>query len=355
VTRSYQELQFTTALLGIVPPVLMSLNTALTLGVGGLRVMDGRLSMGLLVAFQALVVAFLNPVNKMVDLGGQLQDLQADLSRLDDVLRAPLDPSAADDVRSGPPSPSETTPAPNAVKLSGQLELRGVTFGYSRLEPPLIADFHLCLQPGRRVALIGGSGCGKSTVAKLVAGLYEPWQGEILFDGVPRRQLTRHLLTTSLAAVDQEISMFEGSIADNITLWDTTIAEADLVRAARDAAIHEDVAARPAGYGAATEEGGRNFSGGQRQRLEIARALANNPTIVVLDEATSALDPNTEKQIDDNLRRRGCTCLIIAHRLSTIRDCDEIIVLERGRVVQRGTHEALSTVPGHYQRLIASE
>ena len=353
VTRSYQELQVTTALLGIVPPLLMSLNAALTLGIGGLRVMDGRLSMGLLVAFQALVVAFLNPINKMVDLGGQLQDLAGDLSRLDDVLRAPLDPSATDGASTA--RPNETEALPCVVKLSGQLELRSLTFGYSRLEPPLITDFSLSLKPGSRVALVGGSGCGKSTIAKLVAGLYEPWHGEILFDGVPRRCLPRHLLTSSLAVVDQEISMFEGSIADNITLWDATIAETDLIRAARDAVIHEEVTARPGAYGAPTEEGGRNFSGGQRQRLEIARALANNPTIVVLDEATSALDPNTEKLIDDNLRRRGSSCLIIAHRLSTIRDCDEIIVLERGRVVQRGTHEQLSAVAGPYQRLIASE
>jgi NHLM bacteriocin system ABC transporter peptidase/ATP-binding protein len=353
VTRSYQELQVTTALLGVVPPVLMSLNTAVTIGIGGLRVMDGRLSMGLLVAFQALVVTFLNPINKLVDLGGQLQDLKGDLSRLDDVLRAPLDPSAADELATE--SPSETDSTRDGAKLSGQMELHDITFGYSRLEPPLISNFSLSLQPGSRVALVGGSGCGKSTLAKLVAGLYEPWEGEILFDGMPRRNVPRPVLTNSLAVVDQDISMFEGTIADNITLWDTTIAEADLVRAARDAAIHEDVAARAAAYSAAMEEGGRNFSGGQRQRLEIARALANNPTIIVLDEATSALDPNTEKLIDDNLRRRGCTCLIVAHRLSTIRDCDEIVVLERGRVVQRGTHDSLSRVPGHYQRLIAAE
>jgi NHLM bacteriocin system ABC transporter peptidase/ATP-binding protein len=359
VTNSYQQLQLTTTLLGIVPPVLLSLNAAITLGVGGLRVMDGQLSMGLLVAFQALVLAFLNPINRMVDLGGQLQDLKGDLSRLDDVLRADLDPHCASSVvpRAAPAAAGAATEgtATEVVKLSGHLELRNVTFGYSRLEAPLISDFSLTLRPGSRVALVGGSGCGKSTLAKLVAGLYDPWQGQILFDGVRRAEVPRRTLTNSLVVVDQDISMFEGTIADNVTLWDSTVPEADLVLASRDAAIHEDVAARPGGYGGRMEEGGRNFSGGQRQRLEIARALANNPTILVLDEATSALDPNTEKAIDDNLRRRGCTCLIIAHRLSTIRDCDEIVVLERGRVVQRGTHETLSAVAGPYQRLIASE
>ena len=351
VNNTYQQLLLTTTLVGVVPPLLMSINTALVLGIGGLRVMDGHLSMGLLVAFQALVIAFLNPVNRMVDLGGQLQDLKGDLSRLDDVLRAEPDPQASD----LPLDDSAAGVRGDAVKLRGALELRAVSFGYSPMEPPLLQDFSLTLRPGSRVALVGGSGCGKSTVAKLVAGLYAPWSGEILLDGMPRQSVPRNVLVNSLAVVDQDIGMFEGTISENVTLWDSTIPEAELVQAARDAAIHEEVAVRPGGYAGRMEEGGRNFSGGQRQRLEIARALAVNPTILVLDEATSALDPNTEQAIDDQLRRRGCTCLIIAHRLSTIRDCDEIIVLDRGRVIQRGTHETLAAVPGHYRTLIASE
>lgn len=355
VNNAYQQLQLTTTLLSSLPPLLMALNTALVLGVGGMRVMDGRLSMGLLIAFQALMAMFLNPINKMVDLGSSLQEVKGDLGRLDDVLRAARDPHAAPDVEVAAAAAAVPARATDVAKLTGALELRGVTFGYSRLEPPLISDFSLTLTPGSRVALVGGSGSGKSTVAKLVSGLYDPWGGEILFDGRPRTAIPRSVMTNSLGVVDQDVNMFEATIADNITLWDSTVLESDLVIAARDACIHEDIADRPGAYGSTMEEGGRNFSGGQRQRMEIARALAGNPSVLVLDEATSALDPATEKTIDDNLRRRGCTCLIIAHRLSTIRDADEIIVLDRGKVVERGTHDQLVAAGGPYRNLIASE
>ena len=340
-----QRLRVQTELLSAVPRLLMPASVALILGFGGLRVMDGAVSMGMLVAFQALMLGFITPVNRMVDLGSTLQEVKGDIARLDDVL------SASSDVR--PASAVTETPGTSA-KLSGYLELRDVNFGYSPLDPPLIENFNLTLRPGSRVALVGGSGSGKTTIARLVCGLYRPWSGDVLFDGRPRDAVSRRLMTSSFAVVDQEVFLFEGSVHDNLTLWDTTIEEADVVRAATDACMHDEISARPGHYHSAVEEGGRNFSGGQRQRLEIARALVTNPVLLVLDEATSALDPITEALIDDNLRRRGCTCLIVAHRLSTIRDCDEIIVLDRGRLVERGTHDELRDLPGAYGRLIAS-
>jgi NHLM bacteriocin system ABC transporter peptidase/ATP-binding protein len=355
VVNASQQLQLTEIFLGAVPPLLLSVNVALVLGIGGLRVIDGHLTMGMLMAFQSLTLVFLAPVNRMVALGGQLQEIQNGLNRLDDVLRAPLDPSARELDAPSARGNAHRASADEASRLEGYLTLREVTFGYSRLDPPLIDGLSLELRPGSRVALVGGSGSGKSTVARLVAGLYEPWSGEILFDGRPRAEVPRAVLSQSVAVVDQDISMFEGSLRDNLTLWDPTVSEHRLTDAAKDACIHDDITARPGGYGASVEEEGRNFSGGQRQRLEIARALVINPRVLVLDEATSALDPTTEKLIDDNLRRRGCTCLIVAHRLSTIRDCDEIIVLEQGKVVQRGTHAELAAQDGAYARLIATE
>lgn len=348
VTNAEHDLALYTLILSTVPPVLLGLNTALLLGLGGMRVMDGHLSMGMLIAFQTLMIAFITPVNRFVALGGTLQEVRGDMNRLDDVLRAQLDP-----VVTSNPLPQEDNSW--GTKLTGHLELRAVTFGYSRLDAPLLTDFALTLRRGSRVALVGGSGSGKSTVARLVAGLHQPWSGDILFDGLPRQAVPREVMASSFAVVDQDVSLFDGSLRDNVTLWDDTVPDADLVAAVQDAAMHDEVMARMGGYAGSVAEGGQNFSGGQRQRIEIARALANNPTLIVLDEATSALDPGTEKIIDDHLRRRGITCLIVAHRLSTIRDCDEIVVLDRGSIVQRGTHDTMAHVPGPYAALLAAE
>jgi NHLM bacteriocin system ABC transporter peptidase/ATP-binding protein len=348
VVNGQQELERYTQILDAVPPLLSAVNMALILGLGGLRVMNGSLTLGGLVAFQLLMAAFIAPINRLVSLGGRLQMVEGDMNRLDDVLRYRIDPSAGS-------GSGELPPVGAAVRLNGFLELREVSFGYSRLDPPLIEGLHLSLKPGSRVALVGGSGSGKSTISRLVTGLYEPWGGEILFDGRRRRETPAGVLTGSLAAVDQNVFLFEGTVRENLTLWDATIPLPEVVAAAKDACIHEDIAARPGGYDSPVEEGGANWSGGQRQRLEIARALVGRPSVLVLDEATSALDPTTESRIDQNLRRRGCTCLIVAHRLSTIRDADEIIVLEKGKVVQRGAHDELKGVDGPYSRLISAE
>ncbi|HTQ75379.1 MAG TPA: NHLP family bacteriocin export ABC transporter peptidase/permease/ATPase subunit [Burkholderiales bacterium] len=349
VMNGMQSIGATSLWLGTVPPFLTTLNGVLVIGIGGLRVMDGHLSMGMLVAFQALMAGFTGPINQLVGLGSQIQELQGDMNRLDDVLKYKLDPRAGGELAAPPP---EDMPP----KLNGSLELRNVTFGYSPLDPPLLKDFSLTLKPGDRVALVGPSGCGKSTISKLVLGLYEIWEGEILFDGRTRDEIPRDVLVNSLALVDQDITLFSGTVRDNLTLWDDSIAEADVIQAAKDAEIHSIIAARPGSYDSRVGEQGGNFSGGQRQRLEIARALATNPSILVLDEATSALDPVTEQHIDANIRARGATCLIVAHRLSAIRDCDEIIVLNRGQVVQRGTHDELKQDKSNlYVRLIQTE
>ncbi|MFM7425948.1 MAG: ATP-binding cassette domain-containing protein, partial [Elainella sp.] len=272
--------------------------------------------------------------------------LSGNLVRLDDVLENQVDPGLL--------AQTESQTA-KIGRLEGAIELRNLSFGYSRVAAPLIQNFNLTIRPGQRVALIGGSGSGKSTLAKLVAGLFEPWSGEILLDGVPRSDWSRAVLTDAIAVVDQDILLFADTVRANLTLWDATVPSAAIESACRDAAIYDAVLALPGGLDAPLLEGASNLSGGQRQRLEIARALVNNPAILIMDEATSALDAETEKQIDQNLRRRGCTCLIVAHRLSTIRDCDEIIVLDRGKVVQRGTHETLWQAGGYYANLISSE
>jgi ABC-type bacteriocin/lantibiotic exporter with double-glycine peptidase domain len=314
------------------------------LGLGALRVMDGGLTVGTLVAFQSLIASFLAPVERLVGFGASLQQLRGSVERLEDVLGHARDPITDEAPESGAAH----------CRLAGELELKDVTFAYLQYAPPVIESLSLRIAPGQRVALIGGTGSGKSTIAKLVSGLYAPQSGALLFDGRPREHLPRSALSRSVALVDQDISLFEGSVRDNLTLWDPTVPEAEVVQAAKDACIHEDIARLQGGYDATLTEGGYNFSGGQRQRLEIARALVRQPALLVLDEATSALDPETERRVDDNLRRRGVSCLIIAHRLSTIRDADEIIVLDRGRAVQRGSHERLIGEPGLYRELIAA-
>jgi len=346
--NAQQELAIQSQTLTLLPTILTSLATTALLVVGGFRVMEGSLTIGMLVAYQSLISGFLAPVNSLVNFGSTLQILEADLDRLDDVLQNPVDPEVDREEITNQLNISNY----KSVKLSGYVELRNVDFGYNRLEKPLIENFNLSLKPGQRVAIIGSSGSGKSTIAKLITGLYVPWSGEIFFDGTSRQQIPRLVLANSLAMVEQDIFLFKGSIRENLTLWNSTISEENLMQACQDAAIHDFILSNLGGYDIEISEGGINLSGGQRQRLEIARALVINPTILVLDEATSFLDTETELIIDRNLRRRGCSCIVIAHRLSTIRDCDEIIVLERGKIIQRGSHEELQQQGGIYANLL---
>jgi NHLM bacteriocin system ABC transporter peptidase/ATP-binding protein len=343
--KAQQDMELYGQCLTAIPPFTKGLISAAILGLGGLRVMDGHITVGLLVAFQTLMDSFTRPIQTFVTFGNALQETEADLTRLDDVLRYERDQAFLPDQTYDPKFE-------NVIKLSGHLEIRNLTFGFNPLGPPLIENLNLVIKPGQRIALVGGSGSGKSTVSKLVAGLFRPWSGEILFDGVSRDRIPPRLLHNSVGMVDQEIFMFEGTIRDNLTMWDVTVPEANALQACKDAAIADVLAARQGGLQSYVAEGGTNFSGGQRQRLEIARALVNSPTFLILDEATSALDPATEKIIDQNVRRRGCSCLIVAHRLSTIRDCDEIIMLQFGKVVERGTHQAMKDAGGPYSQLI---
>ncbi|WP_311137524.1 NHLP family bacteriocin export ABC transporter peptidase/permease/ATPase subunit [Streptomyces sp. I6] len=336
-----QRLGVPSAALAVVAPALATLNSALILWIGGMRAVEGHISIGLLVAFQALVTRFTAPITRLNGMASRIQDFAADMARLKDVENFP-----ADGLYTRPEPPASTR------RLRGHVTLENLTFGYSPLDKPLLTGFSLSVGPGSQVALVGGSGSGKSTVSRLIAGLYSPWEGVIRIDGRRLEEIPRGALAASVSFVDQEVFLFEGTVRDNVALWDPSITDEAVADALRDAELYDVVARRPGGVHGRVEQDGRNFSGGQRQRLEIARALVRRPSVLVLDEVTSALDAETEQLIIDNLRRRGCACVVIAHRLSTVRDSDEIVVLDHGSVVERGRHEELLARGGAYAELV---
>ena len=331
-------------IIGLIPGAVNEITSALVLVLGIWLTMHGQFTKGMIMAFQGIMSSFLAPAGKLISARETIQEMRTSMERVEDVMEYPDDPVFEHE--------SQTD---DYAKLKGALSMRHVTFGYSRLANPLIEDFNLEVAPGQRVAFVGASGCGKSTIAKLISGLYQPWSGEILFDGTPASQIDRSVFTGSVAVVDQDITLFEGSIASNIKMWDNSIEDYEMILAARDASIHKDIMRRPGGYQSKITENGKDFSGGQRQRLEIARVLAQDPTIVIMDEATSALDARTEYEVVEYIKERGITCVVIAHRLSTVRDCDEIIVLDHGKVVERGTHSQLMALGGAYKALVSSE
>ena len=333
--------------LGTLPALLQQISSITVLMMGVWSIMEGHFSAGMLLAFQAIMVSFMQPVNQLIQAGQSLQEMRSSLERINDVMDYPADVQEEENL--------EVDRLEDARKLSGKVELKNVTFGYSRLAPPLIRDFSMTLEPGRRIAFVGGSGSGKSTIAKLISGLYQPWSGEILFDGKPISAIPRALFKGSVAMVDQDVVLFRDTIENNIKMWDSTIEDFDMILAAKDASIHDDIMIKKGGYQHVLEEGGCDFSGGQRQRIEIARVLATDPSIIIMDEATSALDARTEYDVSEYIHNRGISCIIVAHRLSTIRDCDEIIVMDHGEVVERGNHEELMALNGMYKKLVTVE
>ncbi len=357
--RSKTAFESVNQCLGPLPVFVQQISSAIVLAMGAWLIMEGYMTQGSFLAFQSMLTSFFNPVNELISAGQSIQEMRSSMERIGDVMKYPVEISdsySEDNSNNGDGSffRKAERKTENIQKLSGSVELKDVTFGYSPLEEPLIKNFSLTLKPGSRVALVGGSGSGKSTVAKLIAGLYEPWSGSITFDEKLRSQIPREVFTASVSMVDQEVTMFADTIENNIKMWDTTVESYDMILAARDADIHDDILKRSGGYRSVIKENGKDLSGGQRQRIEIARALAGDPSIIIMDEATSALDTKTEFQVTEAIKNRGITCLVVAHRLSAIRDCDEIVVLDRGVVAERGNHEELMKKNGHYSRLVTT-
>lgn len=330
---------------GIIPQLISSVVNIAILAAGLWLIIRGQFTIGMLFAFQSMFASFQSPVAELERTETTIREMRTNMERIEDVLEYPVDVECR----------TEQEELESYDKLTGKIELKNVTFGYSRLAPPLIENFSMTLEPGQKIAFVGSSGCGKSTLSRLISGLYQPWSGEILFDGEPISEIDRNIFTGSLAVVDQDITLFEDTIANNIKMWDSSIEDFEMILASRDASLHEDIMQRNGGYEYRMMEGGKDFSGGQRQRMEIARVLAQDPTIIIMDEATSALDAKTEYEVVRSIKDRGITCIVIAHRLSTIRDCDEIIVMDGGKIVERGTHEELMNQHGEYEKLIMSE
>jgi NHLM bacteriocin system ABC transporter peptidase/ATP-binding protein len=343
-----QEVEFVklNQYLGALPNVVAKLADITVLVLGTYMIMQGNFTIGMVLAFQGFISSVVTPADKLISAGQRLQEMRTNMERVDDVLNYPTDVPDQEEIIDDNVTYS---------KLSGQMELRNITFGYSPLAEPLIKDFSMTLKAGGSVAFVGPSGCGKSTLAKLISGLYQPWSGEVLFDGQAAGEIPRSVRTGSIAVVDQDIILFNDSIKNNIKLWDSSIEDFEMILAARDAQLHEDVMHREGGYNYIVSEGGRDFSGGQRQRMEIARVLATDPTIIILDEATSALDAKTEYHVVKSIRDRGITSIVVAHRLSTIRDADEIIVMDQGNIIERGSHDELFASGGLYTQLVSNE